>query len=59
MTYGIFPWDGALATCIEPLQNLQKRILRIIYKNRFPDSSRPLNIEQLYTLECLTYHYQP
>lgn len=43
---------------LQLLQRLQYRILRIINKNHFALDYLPLRLEQLYSLETLTYHYQ-
>lgn len=55
--YGIIAWGGLYKNSLRPLQNLQNRILKIIYKNKFVTIGRPLNIEQLFTFESLVYHY--
>lgn len=57
-TYGIIAWGSAYANCLNQLQALQNKILKIISKNTFLNVNRPLNIKTAYELECLLYHYQ-
>ena len=59
ISYGIIGWGRAYLQCIAPLQALQRGVLKIMYKNKFPDQDRPLNMEKCYILEeALNYHYQ-
>lgn len=57
INYGIIAWGGAYATALNMLQSLQNKILKIIFKNRQEIENYPLNIEQLFTLESLKFHY--
>lgn len=57
ISYGIIAWGGAYANVLSLLQNLQKRLLKIINKNNFIIDRNPLSIGQLYALESLYYHY--
>ena len=55
--YGIIAWGGAYNNTRDLLQNLQKRILKIIGKNNFIEQNLPMNLEQMFTFEFLKHHY--
>ena len=56
ISYGIIAWGGAYKTTMCLLQNSQTTLLKIINKNHF-SMKNPLNIEQTFTLESVTFHY--
>lgn len=56
INYGIIAWGGAYKNNINLLQNLQKRILKIVNKNNFVQNN-PMNLEKLYAYESLLFHY--
>ena len=49
ISYGIITWAGACNNTRDLLQNLQKRILKIIDKNNFIEQNFPMNLEQMFT----------
>ena len=49
ISYGIIAWAGAYNNTRDLLQNLQKRILKIIDKNNFIEQNFPMNLEQMFT----------
>lgn len=57
-TYGIIAWGGAYNHCLDLLQGIQKKILKIINKSHFVLNDRPLNIRQMFYLEVTSFHYQ-
>ena len=54
---GIIAWAGAYTNTKTLLQNLQYKLLKIMNKNNFSVHRNPMNLEQIYALESLTYHY--
>ena len=57
ITYGIIAWGGAYNNQVKILQNLQNRILKIISKNTFVVNNYPLQVEQMFKLESVVFHY--
>lgn len=57
ISYGIVAWGGAYRNNRDLLQNLQRKILKIINKNTFYTQDNPPNLEQLFTFEALKIHY--
>lgn len=57
LNYGIIAWGGAYINNLHLIQNLQNRILKIVYKNTFPQK-KPLNIKQMFVYESLQYYYK-
>jgi hypothetical protein len=56
INYGIIAWGGLYKNSVRPLQVLQNKIIKTIFKNTFV-VKRPLNLEQLFIYEALCYHY--
>lgn len=56
INYGIIAWGGAYMNYLNLLQNVQKRILKIVNKNTFV-SENPMNLRQLFAYESLQYYY--
>ena len=56
INYGIIPWGGAYNNNLTLLQKIQTKLLKLIRKNNFL-ANIPLNVNQLFTLESLVYHY--
>lgn len=57
INYGIIAWGGAYQNNLVLLQSIQTRILKIINKNTFQRIG-PLNLQQLFKYNCITYHYK-
>ena len=57
-SYGIIAWRGAYSNSKNLLNRLQIRLLKIINKNKFSDDKNPMNIDQIFTYESLSYHYE-
>ena len=55
--YGILAWGGAYNNNLSRLQILQNRLLKIASKNTFLLNNYPLNLEQKFAHEAITYHY--
>ena len=55
--YSIIAWGGVYNNNLDLLLNLQKRILRIVHKNKFICQDYPMNLEQSFTYEALGDHY--
>lgn len=56
VNYGIIAWGGGYNNCINQIQRIQKRILKIINKNQFL-LQRPLTVKQLFYLKAISYYY--
>ena len=56
--YGIIAWGGAYSNSKNLLNRLQIRSLKIINKNEFPVDKNPMNRDQIFTYESLSYHYE-
>ena len=54
LNYGLIACGGACRSAINPLQNLQDRVLKIVVDNRIV---KPLNLKQSFKLEALIMHY--
>lgn len=57
VSYGIIAWGGAYSNCLNQVQAIQKKILRIINRNRFETQQCPLTVRQLFKLEAISFHY--
>ena len=53
----IIAWGEAYNNVINLLQEIQKRLFKIINKNKFIGTNYPLNIQQLFILEELMLSY--
>lgn len=58
MNYGIIAWGGAYNNNLNLIQNIQRKLLKIINKNQFPERNSQINIRQLFILESLLFHYE-
>ena len=56
INYGIIAWGGAYNNNFTLLQKIQTILLKLISKNNFL-ANIPLNVNQLFTLESVVYHY--
>ena len=56
INYGIIAWGGVYKNNQHLLQNIQNRLLKLVFKNTFV-KNKPMNIKQLYRWDCLKYHY--
>ena len=56
-SYGIIAWGSAYKNKLTPLLNLQKRILKIISKDKRNFINVP-NLKQIYCLSCLLMNYR-
>lgn len=56
ISYGIIAWGGAYSNSLQLLQNHQNKLLKIVNKKKF-NANNPLNLQQLFALESLKYHY--
>lgn len=54
--YGIIGWGGLYDASLDPLDRLQKQILKIIGISE-QDPDRPLNIRQVFALKSIVYQY--
>lgn len=57
ISYGIIAWGGCYPTNLNMLQRLQSKLIKIVFNNNRIIEKIPLNINQLFSFECLTYHY--
>ena len=57
VNYEVLIWGGAYKNNRILLQNLQKRILKIVFKNNSAAQDKPMNLEQMFAYESLIYHY--
>ena len=57
INYGIIDWGGAYNNNLTLLQKIETRILKFISENDCL-ANIPLNVNQLFTLEALVYHYE-
>ena len=58
ISYGIIAWGGAYSNSKNLLIKLQIRWLKIINKNKFEVDKNPMSIDQIFTYESLSYHYE-
>ena len=58
ISYGIIAWGGAYSTSKSLLDSLQKRLLKIININKFTGDKNPMSIDQIFSYESLSYHYE-
>ena len=52
--YGIIAWGGVYNNNLDLLRNLQKRILKIVHKNKIICQYYPMNLEQSFTYDTNT-----
>ena len=57
INYGIIDWGRAYNNNLTLLQKIETRILKFISENNCL-ANIPLNVNQLFTLEALVYHYE-
>lgn len=55
--FGNIAWGGAYNNNLQLLQTVQNKILKVINKNNPCVMNNPVNLEQLFTIESLNYHY--
>ena len=55
---GIIAWGAAYSNSKNLLNRLQTRLLKIINKNKFTLDKNPLSIDQIFTYQSLSYHYE-
>ena len=58
ISYGIIAWVGEYSNSKNLLIKLQIRLLKIINKNKFAVDKNPMSIDQIFTYESLSYHYE-
>ena len=58
ISYGIIAWGGAYSISKNLLIKLQIRFLKITNKNKFAVDKNPMSIDQIFTYESLSYHYE-
>ena len=56
INYGMIAWDGVYKNNQHLLQNIQNRLLKLVFKNTFLQN-QPMNTKQLFTWDCLKYYY--
>ena len=57
INYGVIAWGGAYDNNMKLIQSTQKKILKIINKNKFSQINPPLEIRNLFQLESISFHY--
>ena len=58
ISYGIIAWRGKYSNSKSLLNRLQIRLLKIINKNKFALVKNPMSLDQIFSYESLTYHYE-
>ena len=58
ISYGIIAWGRAYSNSKNFFIKLQIRLLKMIYKNKFAVDKSPMSIDQIFTYESLSYHYE-
>ena len=58
ISYGNIAWGGAYSNSKSLLNRLQIRLLKIINKNKFTLVKNPMSLDQIFSYESLTYHYE-
>ena len=58
ISYGIIAYGGTYSNRKNLLIKLQIRLLKIINKNKFAVDKNPMRIDQIFTYESLSYHYE-
>ena len=58
ISYGNIAWEGAYSNSKSLLNRLQIRFLKIINKNKITLVKNPMNLDQIFSYESLTYHYE-
>lgn len=53
LNYGIIAWGGDHGNNLNIIQVIQDKIIKIIYKNKFPSSNPPLQVKQLFQYKSL------
>ena len=56
INYGIIALGDVYKNNQNLLQNIQNRLLKLVFKNTF-EQNKPMNIKQLFTWDCLKYYY--
>ena len=54
--YEIIAWGGVYKNNQHLLQNIQNKLLKLVFKNTF-EPNQPMNIKQLFAWDCLKYYY--
>ena len=57
INYGVIAWGGAYDNNMKLIHSTQKKILKIINKNKFSQINPPLEIRKLFHLESISFHY--
>ena len=57
ISYGMLAWGGAYSNSINLLKRLQIKLLKIVNKNKFITDKNPVYLDQIFTYESLSYHY--
>ena len=58
ISHGIIAWGGVYSTSKSLLDSLQKRLLKIININKFTGDKNPMSLDQIFSYESLSYHYE-
>ena len=58
ISHGIIAWGSAYSNSKSLLNRLQIRLLKIINKNKFTLFKNPMSLDQIFSYESLTYHYE-
>ena len=56
ISYGIIAWEGTYSKSL--LNRLHIKLLKIINKNKFTLDKIPMSIDQIFSYESLSYHYE-
>ena len=56
--YGIIAWGGAYCTSKSLIKSIQKRLLKIINKNKFIGDKNPMSLDQIFSYKSLSYYYE-
>ena len=57
INYGIIAWGEVYNNNLDLQRNLQKRIIKIVHKNKLICQDYPMKLEQSLNYEALGYHY--
>ena len=58
ISYEIIAWEGAYSNSKRLLNRLQIRLLKIINKNKCTLDKNPMSLDQIFSYESLSYHYE-
>ena len=58
ISYGIIAWGGVYSSSKSLIESLQKRLLKIINKNKFIGDKNPMSLDQIFSYESLSYYYE-